>query len=248
VLPEDGRLFALNPPADPTGGDTDAEENQTGDAIAAAIRGAGLERVVALSTYGAQPGTRIGDLGTLYRFEQRLADLDTPVAVLRVAYLLSNWDGVLAPARDDGVLPAMLDERRPIPMVAPVDVGVVVADLLTRPEPATGLHFVEGPEPLLTGRCRPGVRGRPRSPRRRHRHSAGGLGACIPGDGPLARGGGVVRRDDGAHHQRRDRAPRVADPRLHDAPGLHRGAAAERLSGRSEARTSRPPRDHATRL
>ena len=154
MLPEDGRLFALNPPADPTGGDTDAEENRTGDAIAAAIRGAGLERVVALSTYGAQPGTRIGDLGTLYRFEQRLADLDTPVAVLRVAYLLSNWDGVLAPARDDGVLPAMLDERRPIPMVAPVDVGVAVADLLTRPEPATGLHFVEGPEPLLTGRCR----------------------------------------------------------------------------------------------
>ena len=28
VLPEGGRLFALNPPADPTGGDTDAEENR----------------------------------------------------------------------------------------------------------------------------------------------------------------------------------------------------------------------------
>jgi uncharacterized protein YbjT (DUF2867 family) len=41
-LPQGGRLFALNPPADPTGGDTDAEENRTGDAIAAAIRGAGL--------------------------------------------------------------------------------------------------------------------------------------------------------------------------------------------------------------
>ena len=39
----------------------------------------------------------------------------------------------------------MLDERGPIPMVAPADVGVAVADLLTRPEPATGLHFVEGP-------------------------------------------------------------------------------------------------------
>ena len=40
----------------------------------------------------------------------------------------------------------MLDEHGPIPMVAaPADVGVAVADLLTRPEPATGLHFVEGP-------------------------------------------------------------------------------------------------------
>ena len=146
VLPEGGRLFALNPPADPTNGDTDAEENVTGDAIATAIHGAGLERVVALSTYGAQPGERIGDLGTLHRFEQLLADLDTPVAVVRVAYLLSNWDGLLAPARDDGELPTMLDERGSIPMVAPADVGVAVADLLTRPEPATGLHFVEGPE------------------------------------------------------------------------------------------------------
>jgi len=53
---------------------------------------------------------------------------------------------VLAPARDDGVLPAMLDERGSIPMVAPADVGVAVADLLTRPGPATGLRFVEGPE------------------------------------------------------------------------------------------------------
>jgi uncharacterized protein YbjT (DUF2867 family) len=146
VLPEGGRLFALNPPADPTQGDTDAEENATGAAITAAIHGAGLERVVALSTYGAQPGERIGDLGTLHRFEQHLADLDTPLSVVRVAYLLSNWDGLLAPARDAGVLPTMLDERGSIPMVAPVDVGVAVADLLTRPEPATGLHFVEGPE------------------------------------------------------------------------------------------------------
>jgi uncharacterized protein YbjT (DUF2867 family) len=59
---------------------------------------------------------------------------------------LSNWDGLLAPARDDRVLPTMLDERGSIPMVAPVDVGVAVADLLTRPRPATSLHFVEGPD------------------------------------------------------------------------------------------------------
>ena len=31
-------------------------------------------------------------------------------------------------------------------MVATADVGLTVADLLTRPEPADGLHVVEGPE------------------------------------------------------------------------------------------------------
>jgi uncharacterized protein YbjT (DUF2867 family) len=116
VLPEGGTLFALNPPADPTDGNTDAEERATGDAIVAAIRGARLERVVALSTYGAEAGERIGDLGTLHRFEEGLADLETPVAVVRAAYLLSHWDGLLPP------------------------------DLLTRDAPATGIHFVEGPE------------------------------------------------------------------------------------------------------
>ena len=41
--------------------------------------------VVVLSTCGAGPGRRIGDLGTLHRFEQRLAELETPVAVVRAA-------------------------------------------------------------------------------------------------------------------------------------------------------------------
>jgi hypothetical protein len=47
VLPR-GRLFALNPLADPTDAsvDPDAEEIRTGEAIAAAVDGAGLERVV----------------------------------------------------------------------------------------------------------------------------------------------------------------------------------------------------------
>lgn len=37
----------------------------------------------------------------------------------------------------------MLDPDLPIPMVAPADLGVTVADLLTRSVPATGIHFVE---------------------------------------------------------------------------------------------------------
>ena len=140
-----------------------------------------------------------------------------PVAVVRVAYLLSNWDGVLAPARDDGVLPAMLDERRPIPMVAPADVGVAVADLLTRPEPATGLHFVEGPGAVLAGRRRAGVRGRPSvAPSTVTVTPREGWVSAFREMGFSRRGGGVVRRDDGARHaatrsscpSRRPAAPR----------------------------------------
>jgi len=147
ALPPGGRLFALNPLADPTDPslDPEAEEIRTGDAIAAAVEGAGLERVVAQSTYGAQPGDRIGDLGTLHHFEQVLAAQPTPVVFSRGAYFLSNWDGVVEQVRSEGRLRTMFDPRTPIPMVAPADLGLVAADLLTTPEPPTGERHVEGP-------------------------------------------------------------------------------------------------------
>lgn len=140
VLPRGGRLFALNPVIDP-----EAEEIRTGDAIAAAVDGAGLERVVAQSTYGARPGERIGDLGTLHHFEQALGATSTPVVCSRGAYFLSNWDGVVDQVRGEGRLPTMFDPHTPMPMVAPTDLGVVAADLLTTPEAASGVRHVEGP-------------------------------------------------------------------------------------------------------
>ena len=119
---EQVRVLALNPPG-PVDGDPDAAETSTADAIVAALMPAGPERVVALSTYGARAGSAIGDLGTLHHFEQRLAALDAPVAVVRAGYLYSNWDGAAAAARDHGRLSVMTDPDRPLPMVAPADVG-----------------------------------------------------------------------------------------------------------------------------
>ena len=63
------RAFLLNPPADPST-NTDAKERETVAAIVAALEGSGLEKVVAESTYGAQPGEGIGDLSVLYGLEQ----------------------------------------------------------------------------------------------------------------------------------------------------------------------------------
>ena len=67
------RAFLLNPPADPSG-DTDATERRTIANILAALEGCGLEKVVAASTYGAQPGDAIGDLSTLWELEEGIAN------------------------------------------------------------------------------------------------------------------------------------------------------------------------------
>jgi len=142
--PPAARVFALNPPGAITA-DPDADEDRTADAIVEALAAAQVDRVVALSTYGARPGRRIGDLGTLHRFEALVRDLPAPVAIVRAGYLYSNWDGAVEPARTRGQVPVMLDPDRPLPMVAPADVGDAAARLLMLDEAEQGVSYVEGP-------------------------------------------------------------------------------------------------------
>lgn len=62
------RAFLLNPNAD-ISSDTDQEERETVRCLLEAIEGSGLEKVVAQSTLGAQPGKECGDLNVLYELE-----------------------------------------------------------------------------------------------------------------------------------------------------------------------------------
>lgn len=145
VLRSGKRLFLLNPPAAPDT-DTDRTEKETVRHLLAALDGSGLEKIVAESTYGAQPGDHLGDLNTLYEMEQGLAAQPIPYSVIRAAYYMSNWDMIAEPAKKDGVLPTMYPADLKIPMVAPADLGRVAAELLTEPVQRTATHYVEGPE------------------------------------------------------------------------------------------------------
>lgn len=144
VFRQGRRAFLLNPPAPPAT-DTDAQERRTFRHIVAALDGSGLEKLVVQSTYGAQSGEAIGDLSVLYDFERALAAQPIPTTVLRGAYYMSNWDAMLAPARQ-GTLPTLYPAELAIPMVAPADLGAVAARLLRRPVADTGIHHVEGPQ------------------------------------------------------------------------------------------------------
>jgi uncharacterized protein YbjT (DUF2867 family) len=138
------RAFLLNPPANPSG-DTDQQERQTVRCLLAALDGSGLENVVALSTYGARPGEACGDLTVLYGFEEALQVQPVPAVIVRAAYLMSNWDEALEPARQTGELLSMLPADLKIPMVAPEDVGRVAARLLQESLQPNSIHHAEGP-------------------------------------------------------------------------------------------------------
>lgn len=138
------RAFLLNPPAD-VSSDTDAEETATARAIIAALDGSGLEKVVVASTFGAQPGDRIGDLSVLHAFEQAALNQDVPVTIQRGAYYFSNWDAQIDEARA-GTLTTMFPPDLKLPMVAPSDLGRSGAARLVEPFGDIDLHLVEGPK------------------------------------------------------------------------------------------------------
>lgn len=138
------RAFLLNPPADTTT-DTDVVERRTVANILAALEGSGLEKVVAASTGGAQPGDRIGDLNVLWELEEGLRTQSIPASINRGAYYMSNWDGLLDVVRRDGVLSTMFPEDAVIPMVAPADLGQAAADRLSSSLDDVGVWYVEGP-------------------------------------------------------------------------------------------------------
>jgi uncharacterized protein YbjT (DUF2867 family) len=139
------RLFLLNPPANPAT-DTDTEERKSLTSILRAIENSGLEKIVAESTYGAQPGSQIGDLGVLYEMEQHLAEQPIPSSLIRGAYYISNWDFSLQTANQDGVINTFFPVDFRLPMVAPRDIGQLAARLLTEPVERTGLYNIEAPE------------------------------------------------------------------------------------------------------
>ena len=109
----------------------------------AALAGSGLEKVVAQSTYGAQPGERLGDLNTLHELEAGVRDQPIPSAIVRAAYYYTNWDAQLDPIREAGVLTTMYPATLKIPMVSPDDLGREAARLLMASADVGGTVYVE---------------------------------------------------------------------------------------------------------
>lgn len=146
VLRRGRYAFLLMPPADPAS-DTVTEERRMVATIVRAVEGASLEKVVVQSTYGAQPGEGLGDLGVLYEFEQAVSAVGVRTSVVRAAYYMSNWDSALETARDEGVVHTFFPPDFALPMVAPADLGRVAARLLVEEVDHAGVRYVEGPVP-----------------------------------------------------------------------------------------------------
>lgn len=101
LLRKADRFYMLNPPGDISKDPSD-EERKSVEALVSAAKDSGLEKIVAESTYGAQPGEKLGDLDVLYEMEQKLAQAKIPHEIIRGAYYFSNWDMSLESAKAEG--------------------------------------------------------------------------------------------------------------------------------------------------
>lgn len=107
---------------------------------------AGVPRVVALSSVGADRDGGTGWIGMNRLFEQRLGEAGTHTIFLRAAYFMENWVPSIAHAVRTGTLPTFLaPPQRAIPMVATADVGASAAALLREEWTGTCAVTLAGP-------------------------------------------------------------------------------------------------------
>jgi NAD(P)H dehydrogenase (quinone) len=135
-------VFILLPPQfDPSPGFPESRAMIAG--LRAAVENAAPQRVVCLSTIGAQ-ASESNLLSQLKLLEEGLGDLPMSVTFLRAAWFMENaaWDA--AAAREKGMISSLLQPLdKPVPMVATKDIGKAAAELLREHGQGKGKTIVE---------------------------------------------------------------------------------------------------------
>jgi NAD(P)H dehydrogenase (quinone) len=137
-------VFVLIPPMfDPTPGFPEARS--VSSALKSALETARPQKVVCLSTIGAQ-AVQPNLLNQLGIMEQTLGTLPTPVAFVRAGWFMENFAWDVAPARERGMITSFLQPLdKPFPMVATADIGLVAARLLRKTWSGRRIVELEGP-------------------------------------------------------------------------------------------------------
>jgi uncharacterized protein YbjT (DUF2867 family) len=134
-------LYLMNPPAYQAE-DQFVELEKVIEAFRAAIDNSELEKIVVLSSIGAQLASETGNILTTYKLEQALGNLEIPVTFIRPGSFMENWNAVLEAAKTAGVLPSFFQPLdRKVPQVAAADIGRVAAEAMQ--EKTAGKEIIE---------------------------------------------------------------------------------------------------------
>jgi uncharacterized protein YbjT (DUF2867 family) len=124
--------YVLIPP-DPTSNNYRAFQDRVSDAIAAGVENAGIKRMVALSSIGADKASGTGPVVGLYNLEQKLNQIDgANVLHLRAGYFMENVFPQVGVIRMLGSMAGPVRPDLKLPMIATRDIGDAAAEALAR--------------------------------------------------------------------------------------------------------------------
>ena len=124
--------YVLIPP-NPTSNDPLAYSERVCDAIATALKNAGVKHVVALSSIGADKNQGTGPVVGLHKLEQKLNQIDgANVLFLRAVSFMENTLPQVNVISKMGFVGGSIRPDLKLPMIATRDIGAVAAEALLR--------------------------------------------------------------------------------------------------------------------
>ncbi|ARC86213.1 trkA-N domain protein [Clostridium argentinense CDC 2741] len=111
-----------------------------------AIQASGINKIVGLSSMGAQHESDTGNLVASYLLEHAFSGLNIEQIFVRPAYYYSNWIGYLELIMAEGILPTFFPLEMKLPMISPIDVAEFLADVMIRETPQERIYEVCGPQ------------------------------------------------------------------------------------------------------
>ncbi len=124
--------YVMIPPK-PTSNEYRAYQDRVSDAIAAAVRNAGVKNVVSLSSIGADKPSGTGPVVGNHELEQKLNQIDgANVLHLRAGSFMENTLPQVGAIRMAGSMIGPLSPNLKLPMIATHDIGVAAANALLR--------------------------------------------------------------------------------------------------------------------
>lgn len=110
-----------------------------------AIQASGINKIVGLSSMGAQHEADTGNLAASYLLEHAFDGFNIEQIFVRPAYYYSNWTGYLELIMAQGILPTFFPLEMKLPMISPVDVAEFLADVMIREASQERIYEVCGP-------------------------------------------------------------------------------------------------------
>jgi uncharacterized protein YbjT (DUF2867 family) len=124
--------YVLVPP-NPTSNEYRAFQERVSDAIATAVKSAGVKNIVSLSSFGADKESGTGPVVGLHSLEQKLNQIDNAnVLHLRAAYFMENLLPQVGAIRGLGSAVGPIRPDLKLPLIATRDIGAAAADALLR--------------------------------------------------------------------------------------------------------------------